>query len=60
MEIMNTLEVYTNLKKVHFTDEQSKELAELFGKYSETEPASRRDLSETELRIIKEIKDLDM
>ena len=60
MENMNTLEVYTALKKAKFTEMQSKELATLFGKYSESEPASKRDLSETELRIIKEIKDLDV
>lgn len=60
MDNMNTLEVYTVLKKAKFTEMQSKELAALFGKCSESEPASRRDLSETELRIIKEIKDLDV
>lgn len=58
MENMNTLEVYTILKKAKFTQLQSQELANLFGKYYETEPASRRDLNETELGLKQEIRDV--
>ena len=53
---MNTLETYEKLKEMQFSEEQSKGLARLFGKYSELEPASKRDLSETELRLQKEIE----
>ncbi|HNI28595.1 MAG TPA: hypothetical protein PLJ29_19700, partial [Leptospiraceae bacterium] len=53
---MNTLETYEKLKEMQFTEEQSKGLARLLGKYSESEPASKRDLSETELRLQKEIE----
>ena len=53
---MNTLETYEKLKEMQFSEEQSKGLARLFGKYSESEPASKRDLSETELRLQKEIE----
>ena len=56
---MNTLETYEKLKEMQFTEEQSKGLARLFGKYSELEPASKRDLSETELRLQKEMRELD-
>lgn len=59
MENMNTLEAYENLRRVNFTDDQSKELVRLIGKVQETEPASRRDLSETELRLKKEIADIN-
>ena len=57
---MNTLETYEKLKEMHFSEEQSKGLARLFGKYFESEPASKRDLSETELRLQKEIRELDL
>ena len=56
---MNTLETYEKLKEMQFSEEQSKGLARLFGKYSELEPAGKRDLSETELRLQKEMRELD-
>ncbi|HNI96760.1 MAG TPA: hypothetical protein PL169_11880, partial [Leptospiraceae bacterium] len=57
---MNTLETYDALKKVNFTEEQSRELVRFFGKTLEADPASKRDLSETELRLLKEIRELDV
>ncbi|HNI97641.1 MAG TPA: hypothetical protein PL169_16355 [Leptospiraceae bacterium] len=55
---MNTLETFDALKKVNFTEEQSRELVRFFGKALEADPASRRDLSETELRLQKEIAEI--
>ena len=55
---MNTLETYDALKKVNFTEEQSRELVRFFGKTLEADSASRRDLSETELRLQKEIAEI--
>lgn len=55
---MNTLETYDALKKVNFTEEQSRELVRFFGKTLEADSASRRDLSETELRLQKEIVEI--
>ncbi len=53
---MNTLETYDALKKVNFTEEQSRELVRFFGKTIEADPASKRELSETELRLQSEIE----
>lgn len=69
IENMNTLEAYETLKKVQFTDEQSREIVRLVARVHETEPASRKDLMEsesnvrmemknTELRLQKEIEDI--
>ncbi len=60
MENMNTLEVYTVLKKAKFSELQSKELANLLGKYYETEPASKHDLHETEGRMKLELKNTEL
>ena len=57
---MDTLEVYTVLKKAKFTELQSKELANLLGKYYESEPASKQDLSETESRMKLELKNTEL
>lgn len=57
---MNTLEVYTVLKKAKFSELQSKELANLLGKYYETEPASKYDLHETEGRMKLELKNTEL
>lgn len=57
---MNTLEVYTVLKKAKFTELQSKKLANLLGKYDESEPASKHDLSETEGRMKLELKNTEL
>ncbi|HMV80879.1 MAG TPA: hypothetical protein PKA14_23340, partial [Leptospiraceae bacterium] len=56
MENMNTLEAYENLKKVNFSDEQSREIVKMFIKYYEAEPASKKDLGETESNLKQELK----
>ena len=60
MENMNTLEAYEMLKKVQFTDEQSREIVRLFVKVHETEPASRQDLADAESNIKSEFKQTEL
>lgn len=60
MENMNTLEAYETLKKVQFTDEQSREIVRLIARVHETEPASRQDLLESESNVRSEMKNTEL
>lgn len=57
---MDSLKVYDQLKQVNFDEGQAKVLAVLFSQFTENDPPSKRDLSETELRLQKEIRNLDL
>ncbi len=60
MENVNTLEAYETLKKVQFTDEQSREMVRLFARVYETEPASRHDLTESESNVKSELRQAEL
>ncbi|HMV76878.1 MAG TPA: hypothetical protein PL048_19520 [Leptospiraceae bacterium] len=60
IENMNTLEAYETLKKVQFTDEQSREIVRLVARVHETEPASRKDLMESESNVRMEMKNTEL
>ncbi len=60
IENMNTLEAYETLKKVQFTDEQSREIVRLVARVHETEPASRQDLIESESNVRMEMKNTEL
>lgn len=51
--------VYDQLKQVKFEEEQAETLSNLFSQFTENDPSSKSDLSETELRLQKEIRELD-
>ncbi|HNM02068.1 MAG TPA: DUF1640 domain-containing protein [Leptospiraceae bacterium] len=57
---MNTLEAYENLKKVNFSDEQSREIVKMFVKYYEAEPASKKDLRDTESNLNQDLKNTEL
>ncbi len=57
---MDSLKIYERLKNAKFDEAKAKELASIFSLFAETSPASKQDLRETELQMVREMKDMEL